>query len=132
MKRTQSSNRFTMAALVACLLLPQTLWAQRVVAIDDSPHAGVMVADLVIARPAGVVVTALGAAAFVVSLPFTLLGGNASDAAEQLMIRPAESTFVRCLGCRQGGYSYRDIDKNNARKEKKAREEAEAQAMAQI
>jgi hypothetical protein len=131
MKRTKSSNRLTVAALAACLLLPQTLWADRAVAIDDSPHAGVMVADLVVARPTGVVVTALGAAAFIVSLPFTLLAGNASDAAEQLMIRPAESTFVRCLGCRQPGYSYRDIDKNNARKEKKAREEAEAQAMAQ-
>ena len=87
-----------------------------------------MAADLVIARPVGVVLTVVGTAAFIVSLPFTLLAGNASDAAEQLMIAPASSTFMRCLGCTQTGYSYRDIDKNNARKERRAQEEAEAGA----
>ncbi|MEH6580697.1 MAG: hypothetical protein V7754_02085 [Halioglobus sp.] len=131
MKIKAKSHRAFTALIVACLLVPQTLWAQRQASIDESPHAGVMAADLVISRPIGVVMTVAGAAAFVVSLPFTLLAGNASDAAEKLMIGPAANTFVRCLGCTEPGYSYRDIDKNNARKERKAREQSEAQAMAE-
>jgi hypothetical protein len=131
MKIKARTHRGLVAVLAACLLLPQTLWAARTVSIDESPHAGVMAADLVISRPVGVVMTAVGTAAFVVSLPFTLLAGNASDAAEKLMIEPAAATFMRCLGCTQPGYSYRDIDKNNARKERRAREQAEAQTMAQ-
>ena len=131
MRIKAKTHRALIALLTTCLLLPQTLWAARTVSLDESPHAGVMAADLVISRPVGVVMTVVGAAAFVVSLPFTLLAGNARDAAENLMIRPAAATFMRCLGCTQPGYSYRDIDKNNARKETKAREQAEAQGMAQ-
>ena len=131
MKTNLKSRRTTAVLMAACMLLPQTLLAQRSVAIDESPHAGKMAADLVISRPIGLGITVLGTAAFVVSLPFTLLAGNATDAADKLMISPAAETFVRCLGCTQSGYSYRDIDKNNARKERKAREAAEAQAMAQ-
>ena len=128
MRITAKSQRVLITVLATCLLLPQTLWAERTITVDESPHAGVMAADLVIARPVGVVLTVVGAAAFIVSLPFTLLAGNASDAAEQLMIAPASSTFMRCLGCTQTGYSYRDIDKNNARKERSAQEKAEAGA----
>jgi hypothetical protein len=128
MRITAKSQRVLITLLATCLLLPQTLWAERTISVDESPHAGVMAADLVIARPVGVVLTVVGTAAFLVSLPFTLLAGNASDAAEQLMIAPASSTFMRCLGCTQTGYSYRDIDKNNARKERRAQEEAEAGA----
>jgi len=131
MKIKVKSRGTFIAFVVACMLLPQTLWAERKISIDESPNAGVMAADLVIARPVGVVITVAGTAAFLVSLPFTLLAGNASDAAETLMIKPAETTFVRCLGCRNPGYSYRDIDKNQARKEKKAEEEAAAMASAE-
>ena len=131
MKTKAKSQRVITTLVVGCLLLPQVLWAQKSSAIDDSPNAGVMAADLVVARPVGLVLTVAGTAAFIVSLPFTLLAGNASDAAEKLMIAPAATTFMRCLGCRQNGYSYRDIDKNNARKERKTQEEAEAQSEAE-
>lgn len=131
MRIRAKSHRAFIAFVVACLLIPQSLMAQRQTAVAESPHAGVMAADLVVARPIGVVVTVAGAAAFLVSLPFTLLAGNATDAAENLMVKPAKNTFVRCLGCRQPGYSYRDIDKNNARKERKAQEEAAAAAAAE-
>jgi hypothetical protein len=130
MKITAKTKRCMAALIAACMLMPQMLLAERQVSVDQSPNAGVMAADLVVARPIGLVLTVAGTAAFVVSLPFTLLAGNASDAAETLMIGPAKETFVRCLGCRQDGYSYRDIDKNNARKERNAQEEAESQDMA--
>jgi hypothetical protein len=129
MKIRAKSHRAIIAVMAACLLLPQTLWAERKATIDESPHAGLMAADLVVARPVSLLVTAAGTAAFIVSLPFTLLAGNASDAAEQLMIGPAKNTFVRCLGCTNAGYSYRDIDKNTARKERIAEQDAAAKAV---
>jgi hypothetical protein len=42
--------------------------------------------------------TAVGVTAFVVSLPFTALGGNMDEAADQLVMRPVKYTFVRPLG----------------------------------
>lgn len=124
MKIKVKSRQVLAGALAIAMLLPQTLLAERRATIDESPNAGVMVADLVVARPIGVLVTAAGTVAFLVSLPFTLLAGSASDAAETLMIGPAANTFMRCLGCTNAGYSYRDIDKNNARKERDAESQA--------
>ena len=67
---------------------------------DDKPAPTEMIADVAIARPFGAAMTVLGTAAFIVSLPFSAIGGNIDEAAEQLVIGPAKSTFVRCLGCR--------------------------------
>ncbi|MDA1073189.1 MAG: hypothetical protein O3A63_00315 [Proteobacteria bacterium] len=69
----------------------------------EQPKAMAMAADLVVARPFGIVITTVGTAAFVVSLPFTLLGGNVGKAAQALVVEPGKETFVRCLGCRMSG-----------------------------
>lgn len=69
----------------------------------DEPDAYEMTADALVARPFGLVLTTLGTAAFVVSLPFSALGGNVKGAAEQLVIGPGKNTFVRCLGCKTAG-----------------------------
>jgi hypothetical protein len=79
-----------------------------------------MVGDLVVARPIGLVMTVAGTAAFIVSLPFTLLAGHAGEAAETLMIGPAETTFMRCLGCTNPGYTNKDRDRYQAMKERDA------------
>ena len=120
MKIKAKSKRALIALFVSCLVLPQTLWAQA--SIDETPSAGAMAGDLVVARPIGLALTVVGTAAFIVSLPFTLLAGSASEAAETLMIGPAETTFVRCLGCTNNGYSNKDIEKNRAKKEKESAE----------
>jgi len=120
MKIKSKTNRRLVALFVSCLMLPQTLWATS--STDENPSAGAMAGDLVVARPVGIVMTVAGTAAFIISLPFTLLAGSASEAAETLMIGPAETTFMRCLGCRNNGYSNKDIEKNRARKEKEAAE----------
>ena len=70
---------------------------------EDEPTPGAMAADLIIARPVGVVLTALGAAAFVASLPFSALGGNIGKAGKVLVVDPARAAFVRCLGCKTSG-----------------------------
>ncbi|UTW06176.1 multidrug transporter [Pseudomonas benzenivorans] len=70
----------------------------------EAPRAFSMIGDLVIARPLLIGATAIGAVAFVVSLPFTALGGNVAEAGEALVLEPGRSAFVRCLGCTTTGY----------------------------
>jgi hypothetical protein len=75
--------------------------------VEDQPSAGAMVADVIVARPLGLVATTIGAAAFIVSLPFSALGGNVDQAADKLVMGPARETFVRCLGCPSAGRQQR-------------------------
>jgi len=77
---------------------------------EDRPGDYAMVADLLVARPLGVVFTAVGAAVFVVSLPFTAAGGGVKEAAHGLVVGPAKETFVRCLGCASSGYYHNPND----------------------
>ena len=110
MKIKEVTRRLTAVVLVSMMALPQALWAQD--AIDDSPNEFAMVGDLLVARPIGLVMTVGGTAVWLVSLPFTLLAGHAGEAAETLILGPGETTFMRCLGCRDPGYTYKDIEKN--------------------
>ncbi|MDB6060026.1 MAG: hypothetical protein JWM78_129 [Verrucomicrobiaceae bacterium] len=98
---TTFSRLLTATTLSFALLAPQISVAQQV---DEDPSALAMVGDALIARPLGVVFTAVGAALYVVTLPFTLAGGNAKQAGKELVVGPAEATFVRCLGCTKSGY----------------------------
>ncbi len=123
MKISTRARRSVAAMFVGCLLWPQVLWAQS--AVDDSPNEWAMVGDLLVARPVGLVMTAGGAAVWLVSLPFTLLSGHAAEAAETLIVGPGETTFMRCLGCRNPGYTNKDVDAVRAAREGKADQEAE-------
>ncbi len=69
----------------------------------EAPKAFSMVSDLLIARPLLIGATVIGAAVFVVSLPFTALGGNIEEAAEALVAEPGREAFARCLGCTSSG-----------------------------
>ncbi|HKK23475.1 MAG TPA: hypothetical protein VJ947_07300 [Pseudohaliea sp.] len=100
------------ALLLALLVLVPAAQAQPV---DEKPNAFAMVGDLVVARPIGLVMTAVGAAAFVVSLPFTALAGHVGESAETLVLGPGEAVFMRCLGCREAGYTYKDKELREAR-----------------
>ncbi len=57
-----------------------------------------MVADIVVARPLGLVSTVLGTVLTVISLPFTVPTGSVGDTARELIVKPAEYTFNRPLG----------------------------------
>ncbi|MBV4488711.1 multidrug transporter [Pseudomonas sp. SWRI153] len=74
----------------------------------QNPPAYAMLGDLLIARPLLVVATVIGAGAFVVSLPFTALGGGVGDAGQALVVDPAKAAFVRCLGCTGEGFEQRE------------------------
>jgi hypothetical protein len=104
-----------MGLILSCLILPQSLWAQT--AVDEDPNAFAMAGDLLVARPVGLVMTAGGAAVWLVSLPFTLLSGHAGEAAEKLIVGPGEATFMRCLGCRNTGYTNKDVEAIQASRE---------------
>ena len=57
-----------------------------------------MAADLVILRPMGIIATALGSLVYVISLPFSIPGGNQDEAYQKLVSDPAKYTFQRPLG----------------------------------
>ncbi|GAB6192495.1 hypothetical protein [Desulfocastanea catecholica] len=61
-----------------------------------SPEA--MSIDIIAARPLGLAATVLGTVVFVVSWPFSALGGNSEQAWDTLVVSPAQYTFQRPLG----------------------------------
>lgn len=91
---------FSMALILS---LPKLAFANSAVVVEK-PSALAMTGDLVIARPALLAITAIGTAVFLVSLPFSLLGGNVGESAKTLVVGPGAATFVRCLGCKNTGY----------------------------
>ncbi len=63
------------------------------------PEAGAMIIDGLVVRPVAFVATVIGSVFYVVTLPFSALAGNAGEAGEKMVVKPAEYTFTRCLGC---------------------------------
>ncbi|MDX1456279.1 MAG: hypothetical protein R3276_01745 [Marinobacter sp.] len=98
---TAKLSRLLTTTLAVCLLAFASVGHAR--AVEEQPTALAMTADALFARPVLFVTTVVGAAVYVVSLPFSLLGGNAGEAGEVLVLGPAEATFVRCLGCERPG-----------------------------
>ncbi|MGE4406216.1 multidrug transporter [Pseudomonas sp.] len=74
----------------------------------EAPKAYSMIGDLIIARPLLIAATVIGTGVFVVSLPFTALGGNVGEAGQALVVEPGKAAFVRCLGCTASGYGARN------------------------
>lgn len=85
--------------IAAMLLTPWAAMAQSNEEVTDKQiAAGSMAADGLLCRPLGIVATVGGFCLFIVSSPFSLLGGNAGEAWENLVEFPAKWTFVRPLG----------------------------------
>lgn len=97
-------GRLMVAAMTLTLAAPQLVLAEE--DNPEQPSALAMAGDAVIARPLGVLITAVGVVTYVVTLPFSLAGGNAKAAGKELVVNPAEATFVRCLGCTKSGYHH--------------------------
>jgi hypothetical protein len=91
----------TVVAIAVTFTAPPVLAGPGDAVIDDT-SADAMILDLVILRPAGLVAVIGGSVAFVLSLPFSALGGNVGEAAEKLVVDPARYTFVRPLGHVEG------------------------------
>ncbi|HSO19617.1 MAG TPA: hypothetical protein VLT88_09180 [Desulfosarcina sp.] len=65
---------------------------------DDDIIAGKMAGDALVVRPLGIAATIIGGAVFVISLPFSALGGNTKPAYDYLVADPFKFTFSRALG----------------------------------
>lgn len=92
--------------LAAALLTSAPAWSAASAwnaeqAKDGETTAAYMIGDLLVARPLGIVAAGVGTAAFLVSLPFTLMGDNVKEAADHLVVGPAHAAFTRCLGCKE-------------------------------
>ena len=55
-------------------------------------------ADAIVVRPACLVATVVGSAAFVVALPAALFSKSVKKTADALVVKPAKATFTRPLG----------------------------------
>ena len=86
--------------LIAALLIA-TFSSPVIASVDfekKDPSAGAMIADFVLVRPVAIVALVVGSALFVVSLPFSAIGGNVKASATSLVVEPAKYSFVRPLG----------------------------------
>lgn len=103
----KSFNRLAMTAAVALTVAvsasPSFAASGTYRSDQIGPRWEDQVADALIARPVGIAATGAGAVVWGISLPFSLLGGNAGEAADKLVGGPGRETFVRCLGCRSEG-----------------------------
>lgn len=95
-------HKTVVVILIASLALffcqGHTVPAQEHIKALDDDKAGYMMGDLVVIRPLGIAATAVGVVFYVLSLPFSLAGGNEEEARQKLMGDPAGYTFKRPLG----------------------------------
>lgn len=108
---TGTLSRIAMTTLAVCLLTFSSLGHAR--AVDEKPSALAMTGDAIFVRPALLATTIIGSAVYLVSLPFSALGGNAGEAGEVLVVGPAKATFVRCLGCTRSGRKPETVEQDD-------------------
>jgi hypothetical protein len=65
---------------------------------EAEPTGGMMMWDMLVMRPIGIVGTAVGSVVWLISYPFAALGGNTDESTERLVADPFEWTFQRPLG----------------------------------
>jgi hypothetical protein len=66
--------------------------------VEQPPHLGLRVYDLLLLRPLGLVQLAVGAVALVPSYPVAWFLGGQDDVVEACVTDPARRTFARPLG----------------------------------
>lgn len=99
---TRKLTRILTTMMVASLLSFSAIGHANT--LEESPSALAMTTDALFVRPVLLVTTIVGSAVYLVSLPFSLLGGNSAEAGEVLVAGPARATFTRCLGCTRSGH----------------------------
>ena len=96
----KKSLRLLLATLLALsTTLPGTASAYDLMGdASVKPTGGEMLADTLLVRPVAIVGTLLSTTAFVITLPFSVLGGNVDEAAQSLVAEPFQYAFIRPLG----------------------------------
>lgn len=65
---------------------------------DDIPDGGVMLADVLVARPLGIATCVLGLVGTVLAAPFAAASGNLDQVTQRLVADPFAYTFERPVG----------------------------------
>ncbi len=97
-RRSVAGTRSLLVTLVASAALMASPLAAAAGQGEVIPAPETMIFDGLVVRPLGLVATVVGTAAWVVTLPFSLLGRNAMDAGKVMVVEPAAFTFTRPLG----------------------------------
>ena len=84
--------------IVALVLVTLIMTSVPALAAGGASVAAAMVADVIIARPAGFVGTILGSAVFILALPFAALSRSIEPVAQTLVVDPFKFTFTRPVG----------------------------------
>lgn len=92
------ASRNLVVSLIACSVLAGPPAAMASGYVDERPTFAAMFADGLIVRPLGLCGLVLGSATWLVTLPFSALGGNIGEASQKLVVEPAQFTFTRPLG----------------------------------
>lgn len=100
MKRTAKYKLLTMIASVSLIFasMQPALAAIEIDETDFGPSYETMVVDTIVGKPLQLVNAVAGTAAYIISLPFSLIGGNADQAQQKLFVEPWDA-MGRCLGC---------------------------------
>ena len=100
MKRTAKYKLLTMMASISLIFasMQPALAAIEIDETDFGPSYETMVVDTIVGKPLQLVNAVAGTAAYIVSLPFSLIGGNADQAQQKLFVEPWDA-MGRCLGC---------------------------------
>lgn len=94
-------SKLLTAILSVSFIIAFTQPASAAIEIDESdfgPSYDTMIVDTVVGKPLQLVTAVAGTAAYLVSLPFSLIGGNADQAQQKLFVEPWDA-MARCLGC---------------------------------
>ncbi|MBW1735078.1 MAG: hypothetical protein JRJ09_08115 [Deltaproteobacteria bacterium] len=97
LKKTRKRAAVLVIAAMAFFHCTATVSAEQYVDNLDE-KGGYMAGDLLVIRPLGILATAAGSIIYVLSLPFSVAGGNEEEARQKLVIEPAKYTFTRPLG----------------------------------
>jgi len=81
--------------MVLAPLCPSALAAETQL---GQPTPGNTFIDALFYRPVGLAAIPVGTVLFIVTIPFSALGGNVGQAFDNLIVAPAKYTFCRPLG----------------------------------
>lgn len=88
----------TLVLIAAMIAIPCSALASNLPSDEDQVKVAEMATDLVIVRPVGIATVILGFGCFLISTPFSALGGNTGEAWDTMVVKPARFTFKRPLG----------------------------------
>lgn len=89
---------FLIAGLIIFMPVSSAVLAQEESMHKEEMTTEKMAVDILLVRPVGIAATVVGTALFIVSWPFSALGGNTDEAYQAFMVEPAKFTFKRPLG----------------------------------